>query len=79
VSVEGFVGSLGNGLETEIVIFETDVFGPVEPDLHPDGIFGANPDGLTLGDLKELVLIAKGEVIGHDPFGANGEDFLETV
>ena|SRR3989344_6658130 len=79
VSVGGFVGLLGNGFEVKVAVFETNVRGTVETDFDEDGIFGTDSDGLVLVDLKELIVVTKGKVIGQGSFGAKGEDFVEPV
>ena len=79
MDIEGFVRPLGNGFEEKIVIFETQVRGAVETDFHQDGVFGPDTDELIGGDLKELVVEAKGKVVGHDSFGADRQNFLESM
>ena len=77
--VGGCIGPLGNKFEVQIVFFETKMGGAVEPDFHEDGIFGTDPDGLTVGDLEELIVKAQGEIVGENPFDSDGKDFVEPV
>jgi len=79
VKVERIVGAFADVFESKIVIFETEVSGTVEPDFDEDGILGANLDGLLFGDLKELVVKAKGEIKSQNPLRTKGKDLRELV
>ena len=61
------------------MLFESQVCGPVEPGFNEDRVFGTEPDGLTVGDLKELVAATKGKIVGQNSFDTDGEDFVEPV
>jgi hypothetical protein len=72
----GFFGDRGT---VEIMIFESKVDGAVESDFNEDGVFRANPDGLVLGELEELVFKTEREIISDHARGSEGKDLREDV
>ena len=71
--------AFGDGLETQIAIFETDMGGPVEADFEEDGVLGPDPDGLIFEELEELFAEAEGEIVGEDALDAQGEDPVQLL
>lgn len=62
--------ALGDGFESQVMVFETNVGGSIELSFEEDGVFGADLDGLGLEELEELVAEANGEIVGDDAPGS---------
>ncbi len=76
IGKSGTVGFLGDEGECEIVVFEPDMCGPIEPEFNEDVVLWSNAEGLIGQQLKETVLAAQGKIVGDDAGRAQGEDFL---
>ena len=67
---------MGQDLEGEIVVFEAQVERAVESELDGDVGSGANAQRLIGQELEEVVLKAKGEVLGENAVCSDRENFI---